>query len=107
MKHFKSTHLSSRDATDIYYKRILEMMRDYDVTMQDAVLWDMCGFMPYPSKGMILSFEEEIDYYLHMNYIPADSRVFFSGVALGLYDYNLVENEEEAEQEDDRSTGQA
>lgn len=107
MKHYKSTLLKSRYPTDIYYKRIIEMMRDYDVTMQDAILWDMCGFMPFASKGMILSFEEEIDYYLHMNHIPSDSRTFFSGVALGLYDYNLVEDEKEAEQEDDRSADPA
>ena len=104
MNYFGATYTKSRDPTDIYYKRILEMMRDYNLTMQDAINWDMDGFMPYPSRGMILTDEEEIDFYLHLNYIPADSRTFFTGVALGFYDYTLEDKEEETDQEDDRST---
>jgi hypothetical protein len=103
MKHNKANFTRSRDPTDIFYKRILEMMRDYDLTMQDAINWDMDGFMPYPSRGMILTDEEEIDFYLHVNYVPESSRFFFTGVALGLYDYTLKDKEEEAKQEDDRS----
>lgn len=107
MKHFKATNNRGRDPTDIYYKRILEMMRDYDLTMQDAIAWDMYGFMPYPTKGMILTEEEEIDYYLHMNYIPAHSRVFFQGVALGAFDYTLKDEEEKTEQKDAGSSSEA
>ena len=104
MNYFGATYTKSRDPTDIYYKRILEMMRDYKLSMQDAINWDMDGFMPYPSRGMILTDEEEIDFYLHINYIPADSRTFFTGVALGFYDYTLEDKEEETNQEDDRSS---
>jgi hypothetical protein len=78
------------------------MMRDYDLTMQDAILWDMDGFMPYLSRGIILTEEEEIDFYLYMNYVPDASRVFFQGVALGIYDYTLEDEEKEADQENDR-----
>ncbi len=95
MKHNRATLQRSRDATDIYYKRLLDMMNDYEISLKQAILWDLDGFMPYPSKGMILTAEEEIDYYLYMNYIPDDSRVFFSGVALGYFpDYGLHEIEE-------------
>lgn len=107
MKHIKATHGRSRDPTDIYYKRILEMMRDYDLTMQDAIAWDMDGFMPYPKKGVILTEEEEIDFYLHMNYVPDNSRVFFQGVALGAFDYTLEDEEEKAEQKDTGSSSEA
>ncbi len=107
MKHIRATHGRSRDPTDIYYKRILEMMRDYDLTMQDAISWDMDGFMPYPTKGMILTEEEEIDFYLHVNYVPAHSRVFFKGVALGAFDYTLENEEEETEQKDAGSSSEA
>lgn len=107
MKHNRASHLRSRDPTDIYYKRILEIMRDYNLTMQDAISWDMNGFMPFPHKGMLLSEEEEIEYYLHVNYIPADSRVFFKGVALGAYDYTLKEQEDENEQKDTGSSSEA
>jgi hypothetical protein len=100
MIHRKASYSRSRDPTDVYYKRILEMMRDYKLTMQDAIIWDMDGFMPYPSRGMIMTEEEEVDFYLHINYIPADSRVFFQGVALGAYDYTLEVEEDEAEQKD-------
>lgn len=106
MKYNPATHLQTRDPTDIYYKRILEMMRDYNLTMQDAINWDMDGFMPYPSRKMILSDAETIDFYLHMNYIPEDSRTFFTGVALGFYDYTLEDEEEETDQKDVGSPSQ-
>lgn len=106
MKHIRATYGRSRDPTDVYYKRILEMMRDYDLTMQDAISWDMDGFMPYPARGMILTEEEEIDFYLHINYVPASSRVFFKGVALGAYDYTLEEQKDETEQKDAGSSSE-
>lgn len=106
MKHHRASHLRSRDPTDIYYKRILEMMRDYDLTMQDAINWDMDGFMPYPSRGMILTDEEEVDFYLHTNYIPADSRSFFMGVAFGAFDYTLKDEEEKDKQKNAGSSSE-
>lgn len=107
MNHRKSVAIRSRDPTDIYYKRILEMMRDYTITMQEAILWDMDGFMPSSSRGVILTDEEDIDFYLHVNYIPADSRFFFKGVALGFFDYTLEEQEEKTEQKDSGSSSEA
>jgi len=107
MKHIRATFGRSRDPTDIYYKRILEMMRDYDLTMQDTISWDMLGFMPFPQRSMLLSEEEEIEYYLHVNYIPADSRTFFKGVALGAYDYTLEDEEDETQQKDAGSSSEA
>ena len=107
MKHIAATGARSRDPTDIYYKRIMEMMRDYDLTMQDAIAWDMDGFMPYTRKNVILNEEEEIDYYLHMNYVPEHARVFFKGVAFGAFDYTLEDEEEKAKQKDDGSSSKA
>jgi len=108
MKYTKASYQRSRDATDIYYKRLLDMMYDYDISLKQAVLWDFDGFMPYPKKNMILTPEEELDFYLYMNYIPDGGRMFFAGVALGYFpDYGLTDLEEEIKQKGDGSTGPA
>lgn len=100
MKYTRATLQRSRDVVDIMYKRLLDMMNDYDISLKQAIEWDMLGFMPYPSKKVILTPEEEVDYYLHLNYIPEDSRIFFGGVALGYFpDYGLTD-EKEAKQKD-------
>ncbi len=101
MKHTRSTFQRSRDATDIYYKRVLDMMHDYDISLATALYWDMDGFMPYPNKGLLLTEDEEVDYYLSMNYLPESSKIFFSGVMSGKYpDYGLTDEKAETEQKD-------
>ncbi len=101
MKYTKATLQRSRNAVDVVYKRLLDMMNDYDISLKEAIEWDMLGFMPYPSKTTILTPEEEVDYYLHMNYVPEESRIFFSGVALGYFpDYGLTDVEEKTKQKD-------
>ena len=107
MKYTRATLQRSRDATDIYYKRLLDMMNDYEISLRTAILWDFEGFMPYVSKGMMLSEEDEIDFYLHCNYIPQDSRIFFTGVALGYFPDYGFDNEEETEQKDAGSSSTA
>jgi len=83
------------------YKRLLDMMNDYDISLKQAIEWDMLGFMPYPSKKIILTPEEEVDYYLHLNYVPEESRIFFGGVALGYFpDYGLTDEEAKTKQKD-------
>lgn len=101
MKYTRATHQRSRDPVDILYKRLLDMMNDHDISLREAIEWDMLGFMPYePKSKIILTPEEEVDYYLHTNYISDENRVFFSGVALGYFpDYGLTD-EEETEQKD-------
>lgn len=83
------------------------MMRDYDISMREAIEWDFDGFMPYPRKNVILTPEEEIDFYLHMNHVPSRASGFFAGVALGTAPNYGLENEKPVEQKDARSSGQA
>lgn len=106
MKHSPASRVRSRYPTDIYYKRLIDMMSDYDISLKEAIQWDVCGFMPPAKKGVILTQEQELDYYLRVNYVPDDSRYFFIGVALGhIPDYGLTdEDEEEIEQKDDGGT---
>lgn len=106
MKHSPASRVRSRYPTDIYYKRLIDMMSDYTISLKEAIQWDSCGFMPYMKKGVILTPEQELDHYLRVNYVPADSRYFFIGVALGhIPDYGLTdEDEEEIEQKDDGGT---
>ncbi len=108
MKHNRAEFLRSRDPTDIFYKRVLDMMRDYEISLAQALSWDMDGFMPFPQHGMLLTDEEDIEYYLHVNYLPESSRVFFSGVMQGkIPDYGLTNEEEDAEQKDAGSSSTA
>ena len=107
MKHKRAEFLRSRDPTDIFYKRILDMMRDYSISLSQALSWDMDGFMPFPHRGMLLTDEEDVEYYLHVNYLPGSSRVFFSGVMLGKYPDYGFDNEEETEQKDAGSSSTA
>lgn len=94
MKHTKATHQRSRDPTDVYYKRLIDMMHDHGITLKTAILWDFDGFMPNPTLGTILTPEEELDYYLYINYLPDEKRMFFTGVALGyLPDYGIGDAE--------------
>jgi hypothetical protein len=105
VKYTRATLQRSRDPTDIYYKRMIDMMYDYDISLRNAILWDFDGFMPYPKKNVILSTEEELDFYLYTNYVPDGGRTFFTGVALGYFpDYGLTDLEEETEQKDAGST---
>lgn len=83
------------------------MMNDYDISLKQAIEWDMAGYMPYPVRGVILPLEEEVDYYLHINCISEESRIFFGGVVLGYFpDYGLTD-EEETEQKDAGSSSPA
>jgi hypothetical protein len=99
MKHIRASGSLSRAPIDIYYIRILEMMRDYNISMKEAIEWDFDGFMPCPQRGVILTPEEEIEFYLFINYIPKKDSRIFQGIALGyMPDYELI-NEETAKQE--------
>lgn len=101
MKYTKGTRLRSLDPTDVIYKRLLDMMNDYDISLKTALEWDMLGYMPYPKKGVMPSYEEEIDFYFEVNYLPQGSRVFFSGILLDYFpDYELTDEEEKTEQKD-------
>lgn len=105
VKYTRATLQRSRDPTDIYYKRLIDMMADYDISLRQSILWDFDGFMPYPRKDVILSPEEEMDYYLYMNYLKDGDRTFFAGVALGYFpDYGLIDLEEETKQKNAGST---
>jgi hypothetical protein len=106
MKHSPASRVRSRYPVDIYYKRLIDMMSDYSISLKEAIQWDSCGFMPHTKKGVILTPEQELDLYLRVNYVPEESRYFFIGVALGQFpDYELTdEDEEETEQKDDRGT---
>ena len=107
MKHNRAEFLRSRDPTDIFYKRILDMMRDYEISLSQALNWDMEGFMPFPQRGILLTGEEDVEYYLHVNYLPESSRAFFSGVMLGkIPDYGFTD-EEETKQKDAGSSSEA
>jgi hypothetical protein len=107
MKYSKAVTLRSRDPTDIYYKRILDMMCDYNISLKEAISWDMDGYMPYPNKGIMLSPEEEVDFYLYVNYVPEGPRIFFAGVALGQFPDYTIGDEEETEQKDAGSSSKA
>ena len=106
MKHVKASSSRSRAPIDIYYIRILEMMRDYDISMKEAIEWDFDGFMPCPQRGVILTPEEEIEFYLFINYIPEKALKFFQGIVLGYTpDYELI-NEKPVEKENKGSPTQ-
>ncbi len=82
------------------------MMRDYSISMKEAIEWDFDGFMPCPQRGVILTPEEEIEFYLFINYIPEKDLRIFQGIALGyMPDYELI-NEETTEQENKGSATQ-
>lgn len=94
------------DPTKIYYHRLLTMMADYSITLQEAIQWDYDGFMPFPLE-MIMSPEEEYDYYLHINYLPGENRKMFIDMALGkIPTYGLRRVKTETEQKDAGSTSQ-
>jgi len=96
----------SRDPIKIYYLRMLTMMADYGITLQEAIQWDYDGFMPFPYE-LILSPEEEYDYYLHVNYLPDEDRKMFIDMALGkIPTYGLRRDKKKNEQKDAGSTGQ-
>lgn len=97
---------ASTDPTKIYYLRMLTMMADYGITLQEAIQWDYDGFMPFPYE-LILSPEEEYDYYLHVNYLPDEDRKMFIDMALGkIPTYGLRRDKKKNEQKDAGSTGQ-
>jgi hypothetical protein len=85
---------------------MLTMMADYGITLQEAIQWDYDGFMPFPYE-LILSPEEEYDYYLHVNYLPDEDRKMFIDMALGkIPTYGLRRDKKKSEQKDAGSTGQ-
>lgn len=107
MKPLPMQRSLTRDPTKIYYTRMLTMMADYGITLQEAIQWDYDGFMPFPYET-ILSPEEEFDYYLHVNYVPDENRKMFIDMALGkIPTYGLRRAKTETEQKDAGSSRQA
>lgn len=89
MKYTKHVTNHSHKPIDILYCRLYDMMNDYDISLKKAIEWDMLGFMPYPYE-QILTFQEEVEYYLIMNYISAQDRPLLLGTATGMLpDYEL------------------
>lgn len=94
MKYTKAKYYRSINPVSMLSSRLVDMMNDYGITLRTAIEWDMLGFMPYESKRIMLTPEEEVEYYLYMNYIPESSRIFFTAIAMGeLPDYVLTEDD--------------
>lgn len=51
--------------------------------------------------------KEEIDFYMHVNYVPEAPRMFFVGVALGEFPDYTIGDEEETQQKDAGSSSTA
>lgn len=66
----------------VYIKRIISMMKDYDLSMKDAILWDMDGFMEAPSAND-MDFLYELDFYFWSNGLKLEDTVLYHDVVTG------------------------
>lgn len=95
------TSWQPRLPSDVYLERILSMMNDYGISLAQAIAWDVEGFPPlYPGK-IILTVEDELKYYYHVNRIPESDHQFFTDILTGREkDYGLTKTK----QKDDGSS---
>lgn len=66
----------------VYIKRIISMMKDYDLSMKDAILWDMDGFMEAPGAND-MDFLYELDFYFWSNGLKLEDTVLYHDVVTG------------------------
>jgi len=67
-----------------YDKRILEMMNEYDISLSEAIEWDMDGFPDAPNNyGEDNDIPYEIDFYLWTNGVTYSQSLYYRDVLLG------------------------
>lgn len=64
---------------EVFSERIVSMMRDYNISLKEAVTWDMEGFDSYDTKNI-----RHISHYLVVNGLTEyDDRLFYLKVMNG------------------------
>lgn len=62
--------------------RIVTMMAEYDLSMKDAMLWDMEGFSDAPGANE-MDFAYELDYYFWLNGLQLDETSLYHDIMTG------------------------
>lgn len=71
--------------------RIISMMNEYDLSMKDAMLWDMEGFSDAPGANE-MDFAYELDYYFWLNGLQLDETTLYREIMSGNHnDYVLTQ----------------
>ena len=75
----------------VFNERIVSMMRDYDISLKTAILWDMEGFDNYNPKV-----DAHVQHYLVVNGInDVEDRLFYLKIMKGVSpDIGLTEVKE-------------
>jgi hypothetical protein len=64
----------------VFNERLVSMMKDYDITLKQAIIWDMEGFDNYNYKK-----DTHLQHYLIVNgIIDVEDRLFYLRVVKGI-----------------------
>lgn len=80
-----------QDPENVFNKRIMDMMSEYQCTMREALEWDFEGF-EFDLRGMDKDLlKDEFKFYMVKNYIPLNSDLipFYTSIILGEQDFGL------------------
>lgn len=77
------------DSHKVFIHRIISMMKDYDISMQEAILNDMDGFPDAPGANE-MDFLYELDFYFWTNGLKLEDTTLYLDIVTGKHkDYVL------------------
>lgn len=62
-----------------YISRILSMMQEYDISMSEAIEWDMDGFHDAPGSDE-MDYQYDLDYYFWINNISYEDTLIYRDI---------------------------
>ena len=74
--------LNTKNNQSTFISRIVTMMAEYNISMQDAMLWDMEGFTDAPGAND-MDFLYELDYYFWLNGLQLDETSLYHDIMTG------------------------
>lgn len=82
LSQVESRQKSHDENNKIFMERLIQMMRDYSLTLGEAIEWDMEGFHTAPGANE-MDFEYELDYYFWSNGLDYSKSRFYSDIVDG------------------------
>lgn len=83
-KVFAEEYVITHDRTENFNRRLISMMKEYGITLSDALEWDFEGFGNIvevsEDEGML---EADFSYYLSQNGVDPDAWSWYTDVFMG------------------------